>query len=81
MPAWPKVSTRYLLCRNDRLFPAAWVRRVVRDRLHISPDEIDSGHTPALSRQRSSPTGSTVTEWGRTSGSHSSERGRRLQSL
>jgi len=50
--AWPKVPTRYLLCRNDRLFPASWVRRVVRDRLHISPDEIDSGHTPALSRPR-----------------------------
>jgi hypothetical protein len=26
------------------------VRRVVRDRLGITPDEIDSGHTPALSR-------------------------------
>jgi alpha-beta hydrolase superfamily lysophospholipase len=29
--------------------PAAWVRRVVRDRLGITSDEIDSGHTPALS--------------------------------
>ena len=43
------MPTRYLLCRNDRLFPASWVRRVVRDRLHLTPDEIDSGHTPALS--------------------------------
>ena len=50
LSAWPKVPTRFLLCRNDRLFPAAWVRRVVRDRLGITPDEIDSGHTPALSR-------------------------------
>jgi len=33
----------------DRLFPAAWLRRVVRQRLGIEPDEIDSGHTPALS--------------------------------
>jgi pimeloyl-ACP methyl ester carboxylesterase len=48
--AWPKVPTRFLLCRNDRLFPAAWLRTVVRDRLGITPDEIDSGHTPALSR-------------------------------
>jgi hypothetical protein len=40
------------LCRNDRLFPAEWVRRVVRDRLGMTPDEIDSGHTPALSRPR-----------------------------
>jgi Alpha/beta hydrolase family len=49
LAAWPDVPTRYLLCRNDRLFPPAWVRRVVRDRLGIIPDEIDSGHTPALS--------------------------------
>jgi pimeloyl-ACP methyl ester carboxylesterase len=50
LSAWPAVPTRYLLCRNDRLFPAAWVRRVVRDRLGITPDEIESGHCPALSR-------------------------------
>jgi len=50
LKAWPDVPTRYLLCRNDRLFPRAWVRRVVRDRLAIRPDEIDSGHCPALSR-------------------------------
>jgi pimeloyl-ACP methyl ester carboxylesterase len=52
LAAWPEVPTRYLLCRNDRLFPAAWTRRVVRDRLGITPDEIDSGHCPALSRPR-----------------------------
>jgi pimeloyl-ACP methyl ester carboxylesterase len=50
LAAWPEVPTRFLLCRNDRLFPAAWLRDVVRDRLGITPDEIDSGHTPALSR-------------------------------
>jgi hypothetical protein len=50
LAAWPKVPTRFLLCRHDRLFPAAWLRDVVRDRLGITPDEIDSGHTPALSR-------------------------------
>jgi pimeloyl-ACP methyl ester carboxylesterase len=50
LKAWPHVPTRYLLCRNDRLFPPAWVRRVVRDRLAITPEEIDSGHCPALSR-------------------------------
>ena len=52
LATWPDVPTRYLLCRNDRLFPSAWVRRVVRDRLGIHPDEIDSGHCPALSRPR-----------------------------
>ncbi len=50
LSAWPKVPTRFLLCRNDRLFPAAWLGQVVRDRLGITPDEIDGGHTPALSR-------------------------------
>ena len=50
LAAWPKVPTRFLLGRKDRIFPAAWLRDVVRDRLGITPDEIDSGHTPALSR-------------------------------
>jgi pimeloyl-ACP methyl ester carboxylesterase len=48
--AWPSVPTRVLICRDDRLFPAAFLRRVARDRLGITPDEIDGGHTPALSR-------------------------------
>ena len=47
--AWPDVPTAFVLCRHDRLFPAAWLRQVVRHRLGIEPDEIDSGHTPALS--------------------------------
>jgi hypothetical protein len=39
-----------LICRDDRLFPASFLRRVARQRLGITPDEIDGGHTPALSR-------------------------------
>ena len=50
LAAWPDVHTRVLLCRDDRLFPAAFVRRVARERLGTTPDEIDGGHTPALSR-------------------------------
>jgi pimeloyl-ACP methyl ester carboxylesterase len=71
LPAWPSVPTRYVRCRNDRLFPAAWVRRVVRDRLGIAPDEIDSGHCPALSQPKShwptvwKPTGATDLASGR----------------
>lgn len=49
LTAWPDVPTRFVLCRDDRLFPAAWLRGVVRDRLGIEPDELESGHTPALS--------------------------------
>ena len=43
------MATAFILCRHDRLFPAAWLREVVRHRLGIEPEEIDSGHTPALS--------------------------------
>jgi pimeloyl-ACP methyl ester carboxylesterase len=50
LKAWPDVPTRVLICRDDRLFPTAFLRRVARERLDITPDEIDGGHTPALSR-------------------------------
>ncbi|HWE67707.1 MAG TPA: alpha/beta hydrolase [Acidimicrobiales bacterium] len=49
LAAWPDVPTRFLLCRQDRLFPADFQRRVVLQRLGITPDEMDSGHLPALS--------------------------------
>jgi pimeloyl-ACP methyl ester carboxylesterase len=50
LDAWPDVPTRFLLCREDRCFPAAWLQRVVRDRLRITADEIDGGHMPYVSR-------------------------------
>ena len=49
---WPDVPTKFLLCRYDRLFPAEFMRRVVRDRLGITADEMDSGHLPALSHPK-----------------------------
>jgi pimeloyl-ACP methyl ester carboxylesterase len=52
LAAWPDVPTRVLLCRDDRLFPAAFVRRVAQERLGIVPDEIDGGHTVALSHPK-----------------------------
>jgi pimeloyl-ACP methyl ester carboxylesterase len=52
LDAWPDVPTRYLLCRDDRMFPAEWTRRLVRERLGITPDEIDGGHCPYLSRPK-----------------------------
>jgi pimeloyl-ACP methyl ester carboxylesterase len=52
LKAWPDVPTRVLLCREDRLFPAGFLRRVARERLGITPDEIEGGHTPALSRPK-----------------------------
>jgi pimeloyl-ACP methyl ester carboxylesterase len=48
LDAWPDVPTRFLLCRDDRFFGADFQRRVVRERLGIVPDEMTSGHLPAL---------------------------------
>ena len=48
LAAWPDVPTVFLLCRDDRFFPGAFMRRVVAERLGITPDEMDSGHLPAL---------------------------------
>ena len=50
LDAWPDVPTRFLLCRDDRFFPAEFQRRVVRERLGIVPDEMGGGHLVALSR-------------------------------
>jgi pimeloyl-ACP methyl ester carboxylesterase len=50
LSAWPAVPTRFLLCRDDRFFPAEFMRRVVKERVGITPDEMDGGHLPALSR-------------------------------
>lgn len=48
--AMPSVPTRFVLCTEDRFFPAPFLRRVVRERLGIEPDELPSGHCPALAR-------------------------------
>ena len=52
LKAWPDIPTRVLLCSEDRLFPAAFLRRVARERLGTTPDEIEGGHTPALSHPK-----------------------------
>jgi hypothetical protein len=52
LDAWPDMPTHVVLCQNDRFFPADWLRGIVRDRLGLEPDELASGHTPALSRPR-----------------------------
>jgi pimeloyl-ACP methyl ester carboxylesterase len=50
LDAWPRTPTRYLLCRDDRLFTAAWARRHARERLGLEADEMDGGHYVTLSR-------------------------------
>ncbi|WP_091600984.1 alpha/beta fold hydrolase [Micromonospora mirobrigensis] len=52
LAAWPDVPTKVLLARDDRFFPADFVRRVAADRLGVVPDEVDGGHTVALSRPK-----------------------------
>jgi pimeloyl-ACP methyl ester carboxylesterase len=52
LDAWPDTPTRYLLCRDDRLFTPAFARRHARDRLGIDADEMGGGHYIALARPR-----------------------------
>jgi pimeloyl-ACP methyl ester carboxylesterase len=52
LDAWPDVPTRFLLARDDRVFPAEFQRRVVRERLGFVPDEMPGSHGVALSRPR-----------------------------
>jgi pimeloyl-ACP methyl ester carboxylesterase len=52
LDVWPKVSTRFVLCTEDRFFPPDFFRRLVTERLNLVPDEIASGHCVALSRPK-----------------------------
>lgn len=52
LTAWPDIPTKFLLCRDDRFFPANFMRKVVRERLGIVPDEMSGGHAGALSRPK-----------------------------
>jgi hypothetical protein len=44
------LPTRILLRRDNRLFSPEFMRRVARERLGTTPDEIAGGHCVALSR-------------------------------
>jgi alpha-beta hydrolase superfamily lysophospholipase len=50
LDAWPAVPTRFVVCTEDRFFPAEFMRRVAASRLGVVPDEIAAGHAVALSR-------------------------------
>ncbi|WP_327236306.1 alpha/beta hydrolase [Streptomyces sp. NBC_01317] len=52
LAAWPDVPTRFLLPRDDRFFPAAYMRGIVRERLGITPDEMPGDHCPMLGHPR-----------------------------
>jgi hypothetical protein len=52
LDGWPPVTTRFVLCTEDRFFPPEFMRRVVASRLGIVPDEMAAGHAVALSRPK-----------------------------
>ncbi|QIQ04494.1 alpha/beta fold hydrolase [Streptomyces liangshanensis] len=52
LAAWPAVPTRFLLARDDRFLPAAYLRRIVRERLGFTPDEMPGDHCPMLGHPR-----------------------------
>lgn len=49
LDGWPDVPTRVIACKDDHLFPLAFMRRQARDRLGIVPDEVPGCHCVALS--------------------------------
>lgn len=52
LPAWPNVPTKFVLCKDDRIFPADFFRRLVPERLGVTPDEMPGGHYVQLSRPK-----------------------------
>jgi pimeloyl-ACP methyl ester carboxylesterase len=47
---WPAVPTRVLVGKDDRFLPPALQRRVAKERIGVSADEMPGGHLLALSR-------------------------------
>jgi pimeloyl-ACP methyl ester carboxylesterase len=48
--AWPQVPIHVIAGREDRFFPLEFQRRVARERLGLSIEELPGGHLIALSR-------------------------------
>ncbi|MGW0228620.1 alpha/beta fold hydrolase [Actinopolymorpha singaporensis] len=52
LASWPDVRTKFVLCQDDRLFPADFFRRLVPERLGIAPDELPGCHCAMLSHPK-----------------------------
>lgn len=52
LDAWPDAPTKVLLARDDQFFDVDFQRRVAAERLGVTPDEIDGGHSVALSHPK-----------------------------
>ncbi len=48
--AWPAIPIHVLVASEDRLFPAAFQRRIARERLGIEAEQLPGGHLVALSQ-------------------------------
>jgi hypothetical protein len=46
------VPTKFILCKDDQFFPAAFMRRLAQERLGTAPDELPGCHCVALSHPR-----------------------------
>lgn len=46
---WPDVPMRVVVGADDRFFPGAFQRRIARERLQVTTDELPGGHLVALS--------------------------------
>jgi pimeloyl-ACP methyl ester carboxylesterase len=49
LTAWPDVAAKYIVASHDRAIAPDYCRQIARDRWHVDPIEIDSGHSPFLS--------------------------------
>ncbi|MFE0028438.1 alpha/beta hydrolase [Amycolatopsis sp. NPDC059021] len=49
---WPDIPTKFVLCTEDRFFPPEFFRRLVKERLDITPDEIAACHCAALAKPK-----------------------------
>ena len=49
---WPQIPIHVIAGRDDRFFPIDFQRRVARQRLRVSVDELAGGHLVALSNPR-----------------------------
>lgn len=47
---WPDVPSSYILAKDDRAVGPDWSRRVCRERLGVTPVEIEGGHMPFHTR-------------------------------
>jgi pimeloyl-ACP methyl ester carboxylesterase len=52
LDAWPDVPTKFIVCRDDQFFPAAFLRRLAHQRLGTVPDEVPGCHCAALSHPK-----------------------------